>query len=129
MTTTVGRSRSHSRPLTLGAAALLLVAALLAPAGAAAGYARSDPTVPSSLSSTDIAFLAVLDHYGITYPSPSAAIAGGHAICKLLDDGMKPYTVGLFVEKNSGLDMQHTAYLVGASIGAYCPEHESDIQD
>ena len=124
MTSTIVRSRSHSRAPTLWAAALVLVVALLAPAGAAAGYARSDP----SLSNTDIAFLGTLDHFGITYPSPSAAIAAGHAVCTLLDDGVKPYTVGLAVEKNSGLDIEHAAYFVGASIAAYCPAHESEIE-
>lgn len=87
-----------------------------------AGTAHADPT-------TDMQFLNFLDRKGVTYSSAKDAIALGHTVCtdfragwnfmevlRVVDKTMTPWgsSVG-----DSGKDDSN---LMGASIGAYCPE-------
>lgn len=127
MTTTAIRVRSPSRVLRLWAVGLVLVVgALLAPTGAAAGYAHSDPP-PASLTNNDVVFLKTLDYYGITYTSPASAITAGYAVCTELGSGKTPNQVAYDVWVNTHLDATHAGEFVGASIGAFCYEFASEI--
>lgn len=109
--------RSPSRGLSLLAARVVLLVALLGPLGAAASTAYADP------SDLDARFLAALDSHGITYASPEVGIAAGHLVCTKLDGGKKPTDVAQDVMNNSTLDGYHAGYFVGASIAAYCPQY------
>lgn len=71
---------------------------------------------------TDNAFQNALDSEGITYPSADYAITTGHQVCTLLDRGNSWVAVSYAIARNSTLDVEDAAFLVGASIGAYCDE-------
>jgi len=92
--------------------------ALLGPLGVAAPIARGEPI--------DDRFLAALRSQGITYQSPEAAIAAGHLVCTELDRGETEDQVAQDVMNVSNLDPYHAGYFVGASIGAFCRNHEQD---
>ncbi len=115
MTTT--HTRSPSRVLSVLAARVVLVVALLGPLGVAASTAHADP------ADVDAKFLAALTSHGITYASPQVGIAAGHAACAELDHGETPTQVAQDVMNSSNLDAYHAGYFVGASIGAYCPKY------
>jgi hypothetical protein len=101
--------------ITFAMVATLAAVALLRPLGASAPIARAD--------SIDDKFLAALRSQGITYQSAEAAIAAGHLVCTELDRGETPQQVAQDVMNISNLDPFHAGYFVGASIGAYCPNH------
>ena len=115
MTTT--RIRSPCRVLSLLAARVVLVVALLGHLGVAASIAHADP------ANVDERYLAALSSHGITYTSPEVAIAAGHLVCTKLDGGEAPTDVAKDVMNSSSLDGYHAGYFVGASIGAYCPQY------
>jgi hypothetical protein len=97
---------------------LLAVGAILAGTITGTGLARAD--------TVDDAFIAALDEQQITYPTRAYAIAGGHQICAELDGGTSINTVVSGVASASYLGMYDAGYLVGASIGAYCPWHAKE---
>lgn len=121
MTTT--HVHSPSRVLSLLAACVVLVVALLGPPGAPASTAHADP------ADADAKFLAALSSRGITYESPEVMIAAGRVACTELDQGETPGQVAQDVMNNkdvltsSNLDAFHAGFFVGASIGAYCPKY------
>jgi len=116
-----------SRVLAELAACVVLVVTLLGSPGAAASTAHADP------ADADAKFLAALNSQGITYASPQVMIAAGHVACAELDQGETPGQVALDVMSNkdvltsSNLDAFHSAFFVGASIGAYCPNYAGRI--
>jgi hypothetical protein len=118
MTTT--HVHSPSRVLSLLAACVVLVVALLA-----ASTADADP------ADVDAKFLAALDTRGITYAPPEVMIAAGHVACTELDKGETPAQVAQDVMKDaltsSNLDAYHAGFFVGASIAAYCPKYVGRI--
>ena len=125
MTTT--HVRSPSRVLSLLAACVVLVVALLGLVGAAASTAHGDP------ADIDAHFLAALSSQGITYASPEVMIAAGHVACTELGQGETPAQVAQDVMNNkdvltsSNLDAFHAGFFVGASIAAYCPKYVGRI--
>jgi Protein of unknown function (DUF732) len=108
---------SPSRVLSLSAACVVLVVALLGPLGVAASTAHADP------ANVDERFLAALTSHGITFTSSEVGIAAGHLACDKLDGGETPTQVAQDVMNSSNLDAFHAGYFVGASIGAYCPKY------
>ncbi len=102
-----GYSGGDAAICTAAAASLLL-----------AGPARADDT--------DTRFLAALTQHGITYSSPEQAIDTAHEVCGELDAGRQPADVAQDITTHSGLDGWHAGFLIGASIAAYCPNHEGD---
>ncbi len=122
-------SHVHSprRVLSLLAACVVLIVALLGPPAAAASTAHADP------ADADAKFLAALDSRGITYTSPQAMIAAAHLVCAELDQGETPAQVAedamnnKDVLTNSNLDAYHAGFFVGASICAYCPKYLGQI--
>ncbi len=113
---------SPSRVLSLLAACVVLVVALLA-----ASTAHADP------ADVDAKFLAELSSEGITFSSPEVMIAAGHVACTELDRGETPAQVAQDVMNNkdvltsSNLDGFHAGFFVGASILAYCPKYLGEI--
>jgi hypothetical protein len=100
--------------LWLVAAVLFAAAVILAP------HAKSD--------ATDDAFIATLDHQeGISYPSRDYAITGAKAICVELDSGQTAVAVAAEIDRESGLTTEHSAFLTGAAVTAYCPWHAGQI--
>jgi hypothetical protein len=94
---------------------VVLLIALLSPAGVAAPTARAD--------AVDATFLNALHAKGINFASSQAAVIAGHEVCDELDLGRQPSDVANDVTKNSNLDGYHAGFFVGASIAAYCPRH------
>ncbi len=76
---------------------------------------------PARADDVDARFLHALTAHGITYSSPEQAIDTGHEVCGELEAGATPSQVVQQVESHSGLDGYRAGFLVGASIGAYCP--------
>ncbi len=114
---------SPRRVLSILAACVVLVVALLGQLGAAASTAHADP------ADADAKFLAELTSQGITFGSPAVMIAAGHVACAELDKGETPIQVVEHVMNNedvltsSNLDDYHAGFFVGASIAAYCPKY------
>ena len=115
MTTT--NMRSPSRVLSLLAAGLVLVVALL---GMAAPTAHAE--------APDEAFLAALRSQGIDATSPAAANAAGHAVCADLDHCKTPLDVAHDVVNSTNQVDSHAGYLVGSGVAAYCPQYAAAIK-
>ena len=123
---TTGHVHSPRRVLSLLAACVVLIVALLGPPGGAGLTAHADPV------DADAKFLAALSSQGITYASPEAMIAAGHAVCAELDRGETPARIAHDVMNHkdlrslltgSNLAAHHAGFFVGASIAAYCPKY------
>ena len=120
---------SLSRVLSLMAACVVVVVALLGFSGAADSTAHAD----SPDADADAKFLAALDSQGIMYASPEVMIAAGHTVCTELDRGETPARVARDVMHNkdvltgSNLAPHHAGFFVGASISAYCPTYAGRI--
>ena len=104
------RIRMSGAVLSLSAAGLMSVAALLGPAP----VARAD--------AADTQFLNMLKKDDINHTSSQAAIAAGRKVCEYLDTGMNLTNVEQDVENSSGLPDYDTGFFVGAAIKAYCPQ-------
>ncbi|AVP42353.1 hypothetical protein SEA_PIPER2020_55 [Mycobacterium phage Piper2020] len=113
------RTTFHKRTVRRFLAAVAAGAVL---AGASIGFAAH----ADADSVIDDAYLMTLDERGITYPSPTYAINTGHQVCALLDAGAHWSQVATLIARNSTIDVNDAAYLVGASMAAYCPEHAAD---
>ncbi|AIM40999.1 hypothetical protein PBI_SQUIRTY_52 [Mycobacterium phage Squirty] len=70
---------------------------------------------------TDTAYLMTLDERGISYPTDDYAIQAGQYVCSLLDSGAHWSRVAALITRESGLPIDDSAYMVGASIAAFCP--------
>lgn len=95
------------------------------------GLLLSAPT--AGADPTDDAFIEVLDMGDISYTSPDSAIAGAHQVCLMLDKAEAVFpTAGTqifqeavkYVSEETGMSLPDTGYVVGASIGAYCPDNQ-----
>lgn len=90
--------------------------------GALLGAARADADPVN-----DVAFLQTLDARGITYASASKIITAGHAICDYLDLGNSLRdTIGM-VDQITVLGTE-SAYFVGVSVAAYCPQYVQAVR-
>lgn len=117
---------THMRKPHLGwsrvAASLVLVLAMFA-----------SPTTASIAHAMDAdnAFLEALDSAGIKYTSPEKAIAAGHYVCQLLDQGKTKGQVAARVmirnvcPSSCIMDPYLAGYFVGASVSAYCPQYQA----
>lgn len=102
---TVGRIR--------GALWLSGVAAVIA--GAAPAHANPE--------STDAAFLTSLQSAGLTFASNDRAIAAGHSVCGLIENGMSGLQVVKDVTSdNPGLSMDDAAQFAAIAANSYCPQ-------
>jgi hypothetical protein len=80
-------------------------------------------TSTSARSAADEAFLKAIKGKGITIPSEDYAIETAKQVCQLLDEDVSAVDVASQISKNSGIEIGKAGFFVGASIGAYCPEH------
>jgi hypothetical protein len=81
------------------------------------------PAVPPR-SGTDEAFLAALREDGIIITDPAEIIAGGHRACEYIAAGHTAHdTMRLAMAENSTLTLENASTLIGAAIGAYCPQY------
>ena len=87
----------------------------------AAGLGAAGLASAQSYSSSDLAYLAVLDDNSITYTSEDFAIDMGHEICGAMDSGASIYDVAVALEDYSSLSDYDNGVVIGAAIGAYCP--------
>lgn len=72
----------------------------------------------------DAAFLANLSDSGITYSSPSQAIASAKAVCGLMGRGETGLQVVSDVkDQNPGMTMDGAAKFAALASSAYCPHH------
>lgn len=102
---------------------LALVFALLGTLGTASAAHADD---------VDDAFLQSVKSAGIKYSSPEKAIAAGHRVCDLLDQGKTKAQVAAILmirnvcaEAGELMDPYCAGYFVGASVAAYCPRYRS----
>jgi hypothetical protein len=108
-------STRRGKPSPLATRLVVVVVALLGPLGAAS-TAHAD--------ARDDKFLAMLNYDGITDDTREAAIIAGHTACEKLDQGMSPAEVAYDVVFSSHLPAYDSGFFVGASMSAYCPQHQ-----
>ncbi len=85
---------------------------------------------PASGDSTDDAFIAALENYGIDVNEPATTIAHGHAVCAGLDKGQDTSLLALKLIKDTALNLstsRQAGFFVGASVAAYCPQYRGSI--
>ncbi|MGH7954445.1 MAG: DUF732 domain-containing protein [Gloeomargaritales cyanobacterium] len=71
---------------------------------------------------SDQLFIANLDKGNVPHTDDSQTIKLGHSVCTQLDSGVSFVSVGLSL-MSTGLDVNQAGFLIGTSIGAYCPSH------
>ncbi|PQM45599.1 DUF732 domain-containing protein [Mycobacterium talmoniae] len=73
---------------------------------------------------TDTEFLHTLDQAQITYTSPDAAISYAQRVCQALDDDKPDKDIlSLMISDNPTLLEWQAGAFLGASVAAYCPQH------
>lgn len=88
-----------------------------------AAPAAADPEAGDN-GAADAAFLASLKAAGLAFSSNDQAIAAGHAVCSMANNGDS----GLQVVKqltadNPGLTMEGASQFAAVAANAYCPHH------
>ncbi|OBK70605.1 DUF732 domain-containing protein [Mycobacterium sp. 1165178.9] len=96
---------------------------LLAPLGAFVVISFAAPA-HAEPDGDDAAFLANLSNSGITYSSPSQAIASAKAVCGLMGRGETGLQVVSDIkDQNPGMTMDGAAKFAALASSAYCPHH------
>jgi hypothetical protein len=82
------------------------------------------PSATAPRSGTDEAFIAALREDGIIITNPAEIIAGGHRACEYIAAGHTAHdTMRLAIAENPTLTLENASTLIGAAIGAYCPQY------
>lgn len=95
-------------------------------AATAIGGALLVPLMSGCSSSNDDEFIRRLDANHIHYNSKDKAIKGAHQICSYLDQGYSVDSATDLAGRALGYSYS-TGYIVGASIGVYCPKYGNQI--
>jgi hypothetical protein len=75
-------------------------------------------------SGADAAFLDALREDGIIVTNPAEAIAGGRQACELIAAGHTAHDImRRAIAENPTLTPENASILIGAAIGAYCPQY------
>jgi serine/threonine protein kinase, bacterial len=75
-------------------------------------------------SGADAAFLDALREDGIIVTNPAEAIAGGRQACELIGAGHTAHDImRRAIAENPTLTPENASILIGAAIGAYCPQY------
>jgi hypothetical protein len=75
-------------------------------------------------SGADGAFLDALREDGIIVTNPAEAIAGGRQACQLIAAGHTAHDImRQAIAENPTLTTENASMLIGAAIGAYCPQY------
>jgi uncharacterized protein DUF732 len=98
-----------------------------AAATAALGLAAFASAGVASAGSVDDTFITVITAQGIKPPSTKEAIGVAHDVCTVLDEGGDLVDAVTAVSDYTELEMEDSAFLVGASVASYCPEHGAAI--
>ena len=99
----------------------------IAAATGAFGLATLSAAGTAAAASVDDVFIAALDKQGIEPPSAQDAIELAQEVCAVFDGGATLDATVAAVADYTGLSTGSSAYFVGASVGAYCPEHADVI--
>jgi hypothetical protein len=91
------------------------------------GLAAFASTGVASAGSVDDTFLTVISAEGIKPPSAKEAISVAHDVCAVIDEGGDLVDAVTAVSDYTELNMEDSAFFVGASVASYCPEHEAVI--
>jgi hypothetical protein len=98
------------------------------PQAAATVTAETPPPPPVApaprYSGTDEAFMAALREDGIIVSNPTEVIANAHAVCQYIAAGHTAHeAMRSVMADNRTLTLENAATLIGAAIGAYCPQY------
>jgi hypothetical protein len=97
---------------------------------AAAVVLGSAAPVHADPEGIDASFVNALDQAGITYNSKDEAVAAGHEVCVLMDNGQSDTDVVKKVtEKNTGFTISGAAKFAAIAMSAYCPDRLSPKGD
>jgi hypothetical protein len=98
-----------------------------AAAASALGLAALVSAGTANAGATDDMFISVLADQGIEAPSTEEAVSTALEVCTLFDHGQDLYAATTAVSEYTELGFEDSAFFVGASVAAYCPEHEAAI--
>lgn len=98
-----------------------------AAATAALGLAAFASVGVASAGTVDDTFISVITEQGIEPPSAKEAIGVAHDVCVVFDNGGDLVDAVSAVSEYTELEMEDSAFFVGASVASYCPEHEAVI--
>lgn len=98
-----------------------------AAATAALGLAAFASAGVASAGTVDDTFITVITEQGIEPPSAKEAIGVAHDVCVVFDNGGDLVDAVSAVSEYTELEMEDSAFFVGASVASYCPEHEPVI--
>ena len=98
-----------------------------APQAQAPAPAPVDPPVQEPAQDAHVT--AFLDLIQANFPGVdnAAALRLGHSVCSALNAGASLTDVGQVII-NNGFSASDAGTLVGLSVGAFCPQYESDIE-
>ncbi|MGD1208361.1 DUF732 domain-containing protein [Mycobacterium seoulense] len=82
---------------------------------------------PASADQHDDAFIAEIQRNGVVFTDRGAAIAAGHNMCAGLDKGKTPTSLVLNVVRATDLSAHEAAFLLGAAVASYCPQHRAAV--
>jgi hypothetical protein len=72
----------------------------------------------------DEAFMSTIRESGIIITDPAEVIAGGHQACEYIAAGHTAHdAMRLAMANNPTLTLENASTLIGAAIGAYCPQY------
>ena len=94
-----------------------------AAAASAFGLAALVSAGTASASAIDDTFMSVLEDEGIEAPSTREAISVAHDVCGVIEEGGDLVDAVTSVSDFTGLEMEDSAFFVGASVASYCPEY------
>ncbi|ORV85910.1 hypothetical protein AWC11_18555 [Mycobacterium interjectum] len=84
-------------------------------------------SAPVSAQTSDGDFVGALEERGISVADPDSAVATAHEICAEFDRGEAAAVVVLKLMKETNLSSAQAGYFVGASVTAYCPQHQDAL--
>jgi len=100
-------------------ASLLVVVSIVGASACSVESVESGPV--ESRPRNETVFLDVIRDHGIKNLTDEQAINNAKNVCRRLDDGQNALDIAY--DGIPGQDFENSAILVGAAIGAFCPEH------
>lgn len=82
---------------------------------------------PATADQKDDSFIAEIQRHGVVFGDRGAAIAAGHNMCAGLDKGRTPSSLVMGVARATDLSAHEAAFLLGASVASYCPQHRATL--
>lgn len=93
------------------------------------------PVQTSEPKKPEVVFLDGLDAQNIPYTTAEKAVAGGKAVCRLLDEGNEwfPLAIALYAkwgpagDNTESLTQTQVGVVMRGAVYAFCPQHENLI--